>query len=171
MNYPGTYLKTKPFEIRYKIVADFLGDVSDKTIVDLNCGEPLFKNYVKYGAYFANDVFMPDDISGIVFSQVTDDKVDIRPDILCMFGYGGGEYTNHPMESKTSSDTIVRLAKYNPEYIVIEMCQKWADEYKIMDNLEARLPEYKKVFEKRIEVEPNQHYHDKRCIFILENMI
>lgn len=170
MSYPGTYLKTKPFEIRYKIVADFLGDLSDKVIVDINCGEPLFKNYIRCREYHANDVFMPDDIDGIKFSQITDDKVDLKSDILCLFGHSGGQHTGHPMESKTVSDTIVRLARYKPEYIVVEMAQKWEDDFKIMTDLENRLPEYKKVLEQRIEIEPKEHYHDFRYINILQRI-
>jgi len=171
MTYPGTYLKTKPFEIRYKIVAEQLGDTSDKIIVDLNCGEPLFKNYIKYKEYYANDVFMPDDVSGITFSQTTDDKVDKKADILCLFGHSGGLHTGHPMESKTISDTVVRLAGYEPEYIVLEMAQKWENDFGIMSDLKNRLKGYKEIFEQKINIEPVSHYHDQRQISILKRVI
>ena len=39
------YLKTKEFDIRYKIVADII-DVKDKVIMDLNCGEPNKNTYL-----------------------------------------------------------------------------------------------------------------------------
>lgn len=165
--YPGTYLKTKPFEIRYKIVADFLGDLSDKVIIDLNCGEPLFKNHIKFKRYIANDIFVPDNIDGIEFRQCTDTEIDEKCDVLCVFGYGGGELTGEELESKTTGDSLVRLSKYNPKYIVVEMTQKWEDDFSVLSKLKEKLG-YAEVFRKRIEIEPAEHYHDKRLITIFK---
>lgn len=171
MSYPGTYLKTEKFEVRYKIVADFLGDATKRqTVLDLNCGEPLFRKYIKCGRYYCNDVWIPDNIpSNLTFYLESDDKIDIKSHILCCFGYGGGEHTKHPLESKTCGDSIVRLAEYKPKYIVLEMAQKWEDDFKIMSGLKERLPDYKLVFEKKLEIEPAKHYHDKRLINILKH--
>lgn len=170
--YPGIYLKTEPFDIRYKIVADYFarnGNVTvGKVIIDLNCGEPRFKRYIPYRKYYANDVYIPDDVTGIEFSKITDEQVDEKADILCCFGYGGGEFTNHPLESRTADKSIYRLAKYNPEYIVLEMAQKWENDFHIMSNLIKNLTDYKVVLEKKYQIPPANHYHDIRQVTILK---
>ncbi len=172
--YPGTYLKTEPFDIRYKIVADYFSKTNEATdgmvVLDLNCGEPRFFKYIKSRRYLANDVYMPDDIKGIVFLQTTDDKMDCSSDILCCFGYGGGEFTGHPLESKTTSESIYRLARHNPKYIVLEMSMKWEQDYKIMSTLIKNLSAYEVVLERKYEILPAEHYHDKRQLTILKKL-
>ena len=64
------YLKTDQFDERYKIASEFLGDVSDKVILDLNCGEPRFKKYIKCKEYIATDIYEPLDKEG--FRQLKD---------------------------------------------------------------------------------------------------
>ena len=168
MSYPGTYLKTEPFNIRYKIVANYLkGKIKKPVIVDINCGEPNFRKYIDYGKYYANDIFQPDDVGDINFLLDTDTAVDVKPDILCVFGYGGGEFTGQELESKTVGETILKLAKYNPRYIIVESAQKWEDDYKLFTNL--NLLKYKLVYSKKINIEPVIHYHNKRLIKIYES--
>ena len=161
------YLKTKEFDIRYKIAAKHLP--KNLSVLDINCGEPHFKNYYQYSRYTANDVFVPDNTEGIRFLQIKDSELDEGAEIICLFGYGGGEHTGEPLESKEAGNTLIRLAqKYTPEYIVIEMAQKWEDDFKIMTTLTGNLKEYERIFEKRIEIEPIDHYHNKRLLTILK---
>lgn len=162
------YLKTEPFDIRYKVAAEHLPDLSDKTILDLNCGEPNFRKYIKYKKYYANDIFKPDNIDGIEFIQKRDDEIDIKTDIVALFGYGGGEFTGQPLESKKASETIIRLSKYEPEYIIVEMAQKWEDDFKIMSSLKKNL-KYKVHFETKLEIEPVDHYHNQRLLTIFKH--
>lgn len=170
--YPGTYLKTKPFEERYKVVADFLNPlIKEGVVVDINCGEPLFKNHIKHSRYVANDIFVPDSTEGIEFKHCTDTDVDVKPDILCIWGYGGAEHTGNDMESKTAGQTILRLAKYKPEYIILEMAQKWENDFQIMSNLKVKLDGYEEVFFKKLDIEPVSHYHDKRQVSILRKKV
>jgi len=166
MKYPGTYLKTEPFLERYKVVANFLPDLSDKVVVDLNCGEPNFRKFIKYKRYVANDIFVPDNLDGYEFIHDTDTAVDVKADVLCVFGYGGGEHTGHPLESKTTGSSLVRLSEYKPKYIVIEMAHKWEDDFKIYSTLKEQLKDYKTVFTHSLDL--GDHYHDKRFINILE---
>ena len=158
------YLKDNTFDERYKIASEFLGDLSDKVILDLNCGEPRFKKYIKYKRYIATDISEPQDKEG--FYLLKDTAVDFPCDVLCLFGYGGGEYTGEPLESHTVINSFIRLAQYNPEYLIIEMVQKWQDDFKALDEFEKRLPQYKVVLERRYEKENPSHYHDKRIITI-----
>ena len=66
MSYPGTYLKTEPFNIRYKIVANYLkGKIKKPVIVDINCGEPNFRKYIDYGKYYAAEQVAKDRHIGI----------------------------------------------------------------------------------------------------------
>lgn len=162
------YLKTEPFDIRYKIVAEHLPDLSDKTVLDLNCGEPAFRKFIKCKKYYANDIFKPDNIDGVEFIQKKDDEIDIKTDIIVLFGYGGGELTGQPLESKTASETLIKLSKYKPEYIVVEMVQKWEDDFKIMSSLKKLLTDYSVHFERRIDIEPVEHYHNRRFVTIFK---
>lgn len=159
------YLSTEPFDERYKVVARYLP--AELEVLDLNCGNPRFKNFYKYKKYTANDVFVPNDTAGIEFLHCKDEQVDVPADVMTLFGYGGGEFTGEPLESKEAGNTLVRLAKkYHPKYIVIEMTQKWEEDFKIMTALTERLDEYEVVLDKKIEIEPANHYHDKRFIRI-----
>lgn len=160
------YLSTKEFDERYRIVAQQLPQ--GKVVLDLNCGQPHFKNFYKYSKYTANDVFVPKDTKGIEFLHCKDEDVDVPMEILTLFGYGGGEITGEPLESKKAGESLVRLSeKYHPEYIVIEMCQKWEDDFKIMTCLKEKLKDYEVVFEKRLKIDEG-HYHNKRLITILK---
>jgi hypothetical protein len=162
------YLETKESDKRYKVVADFLGDTNDKVIVDIDCGEPRLKNFIKFKEYYANDIREPKDKEGINFKLCRDDEVDIKPDILCLFGYGGGEHTGHPQESKKAGKTIIRLSKYKPKFIVLEMAKKWEDDFKIMSTLVNKLTDYKIVLEKKLIIGDDGHYHNYRIINICE---
>lgn len=158
------YLKTEEFNIRYKIVADII-DVKDKVIMDLNCGEPNFQKYITgYKEYICNDL-EPIENKDVKFLQVPDSKIDIKADIYTLWGYGGGELTGEPLESHTIRDTLIRLAGYKPETIVIEMVQKWRDMGAI-EWFSERLKEYKITFQKEYSVEPITHYHNQRIITI-----
>lgn len=167
--YPGTYLKTEPFEERYKIVGEYLKDKIEKpVVVDVNCGEPLFSKYIDYKEYHCNDVYMPDNIDGLNFTHDTDTVVDVKPDVLCIFGYGAGERTKHPQESHTAGETILRLAMYKPEYIVIEMSTEWERRYEQITWFKQKLNNYKIVLEKNVDIPPKKHYHDLRQVLILK---
>jgi len=170
MKYQGTHLLDKRFDVRYKLVAAYLDEKTmGKVIVELNAGEPRLSNYVlDYREYYANDINEPNDTCGVKYEIQTDTEVDINSDILMVFGYGAGEYTGQKLESSTVGDSIVRLAKYNPEYIVIEMCQQWENEFKAMTSLIQKLPNYLVGFEAKFNVEPVGHYHDKRHLVILK---
>lgn len=162
------YLATKPYDLRYLIVAEHL-PTEGKTILDLNCGQGNFRHYINCKEYFANDVFVPENTEGMTFLHKRDTEIDFKTDIISLFGYGGGEVTGEPLESKEAGNTLIRLAtKYQPEYIVLEMVQKWEDEHHIMTNLKNRLTGYRVLFEQRINIEPVNHYHDKRLIIILK---
>jgi hypothetical protein len=169
--YPGTYLKEKPFEERYRVIAEQLPDTSEMTIVDINCGEPLFSKYVKFKRYVCNDIYTPDNTEGLEFYKVTDTEIDVKPDILCIWGYGGGEHTGQPLESATAGKTILRLAQYNPQYIILEMARKWENDFKIMSNLKSKLEGYEEVFAKNIDIEPVGHYHDQRQVSLLKKIV
>ena len=163
-------MNTKEFDRRYKVVAKLLGDLSDKVILDLNCGQAGFRKFIKYKRYIANDVFLPDDIKigkFWEFLNMSDKDVDVKSDIIVLFGYGGGEFTGEPLESKTAGESLVRLAKkYRPEYVVVEMCQKWENDFKIMTNLEKELSDFYRIqFAKKIDM-GEDHYHLKRLIKI-----
>ena len=68
------YLDTKEFDERYKVVAKQLPE--GLSVLDLNCGQPRFKNYYKFKEYIANDVFQPIDIKGIKFIKDKDENID-----------------------------------------------------------------------------------------------
>mgnify|MGYP006957730002 CR=1 FL=1 len=137
--------------------------------MDLNCGEPNFRKFIKYKKYYANDIFTPEDTTGIEFRKCRDDEVDIKADVIVLFGYGGGEFTGQPMESSTAGETVIRLSeKYKPEFIVLEMAWKWEKDFKIMTDLTNRLKDYKILFSERCNIEPVEHYHDKRYIRIFK---
>ncbi len=163
------YLATKPFEKRYEVVAEFLeGKIDNPVVADINCGQPLFKNHIKYKEYFANDVHIPVDVADIKFERKTDSEVDYKADVLCVFGYGGGEFTNHPKESKTTKDSILRMVKHKPRFVVIESARKWQTDYQLFTRFDEDLTDYKVVLKKDLDIEPNEHYHDKRMIRIYE---
>ena len=164
-------MKTEAFNIRYKIAAEHLP--KDKVILDLNCGEPNFRRFLKHKAYYANDINTPDNTSELtLFMHCPDDQIDIpsflpKPDIIVLFGYGGGEFTGEPLESKTAGESLIRLAKkYRPKYVVVEMCQKWENDFKIMTSLEKELKDYYTIqFVRKIDM-GGGHYHLKRLIKI-----
>ena len=158
-------MKSEHFNLRYKIVAEQLP--KDKVILDLNCGEPNFRRFLKHKKYYANDVNIPDNIDEIEFMQIPDDQVDVKSDIIVLFGYGGGEFTGEPLESKTAGESLIRLAKkYRPKYVVVEMCQKWENDFKIMTSLEKELKDYYTIqFVRKIDM-GGGHYHLKRLIKI-----
>jgi len=81
--------------------------------------------------------------------------------------YGGGEYTGHGSESHTAGDSLVRLAGYKPEAIIIEMARKWEEDYGAMSNLLDRLTEYRVDFTQDIDIPPVDHYHNMRQITAL----
>lgn len=164
------YLATEAFQKRYEIVGEFLKDKIEKPVVaDINCGQPLFKNFIDYSEYLANDIHEPEvDIEGITFEQKTDEEVDYKADVLCIFGYGGGDFTGHPRESKTTKDSIVRMARHKPRFIVLETCTKWRDQYGLVDWFDERLEDYREVFYKEVTMDKGEHYHDKRFIKIYE---
>lgn len=161
------YLKTKPFDIRYKIAAKHLPP--NLCVLDLNCGEPRFKNYYKHCGYIANDVFQPEDVSGIKFIKDKDENIDIKSDIITLFGYGGREFTGEPLESNTAGESLIRLVeKYEPKYVVIEMARKWEKDFHIMSLLTERLKKYHMIAEEKIDIMPITHYHNKRFIRIFK---
>lgn len=159
------YLKTKEFDIRYKIVADII-DVKDKVIMDLNCGEPNFQKYINgYKEYICNDL-EPIENKDVRFLQVPDIQIDIKADIYTLWGYGGGELTGQPLESHTIREKLVELVnKYSPNIIVVEMVQKWRDMGAI-DWFNERFKNYKITFQKEYDIEPITHYHNQRIITI-----
>jgi hypothetical protein len=165
------YLTTKKFDVRYEIAANHLPE--DKVILDLNCGEAGFRKFIKYKRYIGNDVITPlcagdkkEKFWEFLFHE--DRDIDVKSDIIVLFGYGGGEFTGEPLESKTAGESLIRLAnKYNPEYIVIEMTQKWENDFKAMTNLSKKLDEYKGVFEIEMNL-GGEHYHDKRLMKIFK---
>jgi len=161
-----TYLETKPFDIRYEIVADFFGDCSEEVILDLNCGEPRFKKYVKCRKYYANDIKKPKNTRGITFIQKPDSEIDIPCDILCLFGYGGGEYTGEKLESQTVLKSLARLAKHKPEYVVVEMVQKWQEKYGAESSIKRRLKGYEITFREKYKISPARNFYNKRQITI-----
>jgi len=161
------YLKTEPFENRYKVVSEFLKDkIENPIVVDLNCGEPLFAKHIKWKEYHANDLFMPDNIEGLDFRQIPDSEVDIKSDLLVMFGCGAGEFTGQDMESKTATDSFIRLAGHKPKYIVMESSPEWEKRYSYISMVIKRLDKYKVVLDKTIVIPPGEHYHDTRRIII-----
>lgn len=161
------YLSTKPFDIRYELVADFFGDCSDEVILDLNCGDPRLRKYIKCKKYYANDIHKPKNTRGITFYQIPDTEVDIPCDILCCFGYSGGEYTGEPQESATAKESIVRLAKkHKPEYIVVEMVQDWQDKYRALESFKRRLKDYDVHYSARVNVRPIRNFYNKRLLTI-----
>ena len=161
-----SYLRTDQSDERYRVVSDFIKETG--IVVDINAGEPRFKNFIKYDKYYANDIRQPDDTSGIDFTLCDDTEVDISSDLLCIWGYGGGEFTGEPLESKTAGETIIRLAEYNPEYIVLEMAQKWEDDFKIISTLTKKLTNYNVVLDKKLDIGDDGHYHSSRQIRILK---
>lgn len=167
------YLKTEQSDERYRIVAEYFSKTNEAMdgmiVLDLNCGEPRFKNFIPYKKYLANDIVQPEDTKGITFFQTTDDKMDCSCDILCLFGFGGGKHTGQPLESQTEEESIVRLAKHNPKYIMLEMCQKWQNDFKIMSSMIERLPAYEVVLKKELLIGDTGHYHDSRILNILKH--
>ena len=167
------YLKTKEFDVRYAVAAAFLPE--DKIILDLNCGEPNFRKFIKHKKYYANDINDPDDITGVSFMHCKDDEVGGKKfkindpiDFIVLFGYGGGEFTGEPLESKTAGESLVRMAnEYNPKGIIIEMAQKWQTDFRTMTHLKIKLKKYKVV----AKIEMNfggVHYHNKRLMEVFK---
>jgi hypothetical protein len=160
------WLNTIESDMRYKIVSQYLGDISDKVVLDLNCGQTGMHKYIKCKEYIANDVFEPEDISGITFLNKKDEEIDIPCDILCLFGVGNGEMTGMPLESKTERQSISRLIKHNPEVVVIEMTQQWIDKYDLMRKYDELLVGYTPKMEIKLSLYPLDHYHNIRVIKI-----
>lgn len=171
------YLKTDKFAERYKVVADFLPDTSEMVILDLNCGEPRFREFIKYKKYIATDINEPDNVDGIDFYQIKDKEVDFKADVVCLFGCGAAEFTGHFMESPTERKTLKRLIKHKPKFVVIESAKKWQDDFQWFGKVEEVLVGYTKVFEKLLEINeevdgfPADHYHNERLINIYERDI
>ena len=161
------YLSTKPFDIRYQIAADYFGDCSEEVILDLNCGDPRFRKYVKCKKYYANDINEQKNTKGMTFYQKPDTEIDMPCDILCCFGYSGGEYTGEPQESATATDSIVRIAKkHKPEHIVIEMVERWQNKYGAQSTFRRRLKNYEMVFVEKYRIKPARNFYNKRFITI-----
>lgn len=111
------YLEDMDF--RYKDAVALLGDTSEKDVVELNCGNGRLKDYMKHKTYRGNDLLKEDDEN---YSSLPDDKfietVD-KCDILCCFGFGGYELSNQPLESKTITNSVIKLInKFNPVLIL-----------------------------------------------------
>jgi len=167
---PWEYLATKEFEdARYLPIVSYIEE-SD-TILDLNCGQAGFHKYVKCKNYTANDIFVPENTEGIDFKQLDDTKVDWPHNVLCCFGYGGGEFTGEPLESKTTSQSIFRLVdSYHPRLVVIEMAEKWETSFEIMSSISNYLlgNGYDIIKEENIKIEPVDHYHNVRVLRIFK---
>lgn len=170
-HYP--YLQTDRSDERYRIVAEYFSKTNEATdgmtIIDLNCGAPRFKNFIPYKKYLANDIIQPDDVKDITFFLTSDEKMDCSCDVLCLFGFGGGKHTGQTLESQTEEESILRLAKHNPKYIVLEMCQKWENDFKIMSTMKKNLNNYEVVLEKELLIGDDGHYHSSRMINILKH--
>ncbi len=160
------WLNTNESDMRYRIVSQLLGDISNKVVLDLNCGQAGLHKYIKCKEYWANDVFVPEDISGINFIQREDKDIDIDCDILCLFGIGNGELTGMPLESKTERQSITRLIQHFPEIVVLEMTQEWIDKYDLMRKYDEILKDYEPKFEVKLSLYPLDHYHNIRVIKI-----
>jgi hypothetical protein len=160
------WLNTTESDMRYKIVSQFLGDTSDKVILDLNCGQAGLRKYIPYKEYIANDVFEPEDLRGITFLKKKDDEIDIPCDILCLFGVGNGEMTQMPLESKSERESIKRLIRHNPKFVIIEMTQQWIDKYDLMSRYDEILKDYQPKVEVKLSLYPIDHYHNIRVIKI-----
>lgn len=167
------YLKTEPFDLRYKVAAAALqGKTAHKVIVDLNCGEPGLYRYLDkdFSAYHCNDLYAPTPVGErLFFSRIKDNEVDIKMDILSCFGYGGGEFTGQPLESNTAGKTIARLSKkYKPEYIIVEMAQKWQSDYNALVLIRESLNNYDILLITEINILPIIHYHNQRLLTVFQ---
>lgn len=163
------YLDTKLYEdARYKIGAEHLV-TKDKIVLDLDCGSGNFRKYIDYKLYIGNDVRWPKDTSGMIFKQCNDTEIDDAHDVLCVWGYGGGELTGEPLESGTLRESIYRLIeKHRPESVLIEMVRKWEEKYNAMTEISDRVVGYgyKVKHRENIDID-DDHYHAHRMVLIL----
>jgi hypothetical protein len=166
--YPGTHLNEDRFNVRYEVVAAYLhGRTKDQVILDLNCGQAQLSHYISdAAAYHANDLYQTPSTKGIHFMQCDDTEVNLACDILICLGYGAGDYTGNLWESATIGHSIVRLANHQPQYIVIEMSQKWEEEYGVESWLTEQLPDYAIDFQSQFTIPPDEHYHDRRQLVV-----
>ena len=100
---------------RFKIAASYIRD-TDK-VVDVDSGNSRLRNYVTH--YYSNDLnFEEADV------KCTDEEfVDMvkECDVLCCFGIGGHEITQEPLESRTLTHSLVRLAmNHHPRLMILE---------------------------------------------------
>ena len=161
------HLKNEKFHTRYKIVASLI-DTTDMKILDLDCGEPDFSKYTKHKEYVCNDLY-PINNNNVIFKQVADSEIDEPSDLLVMFGYGCGEFTGVPQESKTAMEAIIRNSKHKPRYIVIEAATKFFEAYNILEEFKNKLTDYKLEHHIKLDVcLPDNHYHNKREIIIFK---
>lgn len=168
------YLKTNPWDDRYRLVASVLPDLTDKIVVDLDCGEGNFRHFINYKRYYSNDINPVDNEEGMEFHMIPDTDVDIKSDVLCLFGYAAGEFTGTKEESIEAANSLVRLSKYKPQFIVIEAVQKFEDEYKCLSKLVDRLPNYEVINDTIINIDASHlndiiaSYVGKRHIVVLK---
>lgn len=102
-------------DYRYKQAVEYIED--NDFVVDVNSGNSRLRNYVTN--YLSNDLYNEN-----ADYQITDQ--DFIPlieqcDVLCLFGIGGYEITNEPLESSTVTDTVIELAKkHKPRILILE---------------------------------------------------
>lgn len=123
------YLEEDKFTERYRKASNFLGVLNGEGIADFNSGNSLFKNYLqgKFD-YYSNDI--RDQRARYLLSDedfldhLYENKVPI--DIVCCFGMGGFEFSNHPLESSTITDTLIASLDYlRPQYVILECITKY----------------------------------------------
>lgn len=113
---------------RLEVVADYLnGKTKDKVMVDIDCLEARLLMYITHNfkKYLGNDVLNKfPTVKGANFFQMKDDafvKIIDKCDILLVFGYGGYEISNEPLESATLIDSVKYLVnKTKPEIVILE---------------------------------------------------
>jgi|TARA_Y100000310_G_scaffold314609_1_gene364144 hypothetical protein len=162
------YLNDSRWNIRYKIISSYLKDkIKDKVILDINCGIPTLYNYLEgFSVYYANDI-IPIEMVGdkLIFQNIKDEEVDIKSDVLMLLGLGGGEFlTDDPLESRTERQSLYRLSKYNPDYIIVETIQLYEERCKVMTIIKSDLKNYIIDYEIMYIVHPINDFYHKRMI-------
>jgi len=167
------YLETEKYKARLLPIVEFLkGKTKDKTIIDIDCGTaPLLAELEPdWKTYFGNDIdnyFITKargrNIPKTLFLTETDDKIILNHDILICLGYGAGQDTKQPLESSTLFDSIVRLSKFKPEIIIIEMILPFEEKFSCMGKFVTELKDYD-YKETIVEIDDDFEYVRTRLI-------
>lgn len=143
---------------RYKIVSELV-DFKDKHVVDLCSGNtglyelvrPVVKSYRACDKRKQHDIV--EQVDDAAFAEII-----TQCDILCLFGYGGYEFTQNALESSTVLNSVQKLiTKFNP-VVILESVTKFES---ALQKLAASYYNVRKIHTR------DAHWLKDRVIYIL----